>query len=115
MRLEATSVTVPMRGGHHAAHGTVTDRELIHVMLRAGDGLTGHGEAAPLPSYDGVSGDEVRAALEACRPVLADYPGHAPVADVIARCGEVTVLPQALSAIDLALWDLARRRWRRCG
>jgi L-alanine-DL-glutamate epimerase-like enolase superfamily enzyme len=52
--------------------------------------------------------------------VLADYPGHAPVADVIARCGERTILPQALAAIDLALWDLAGRRvsepvWRLLG
>ena len=120
MRLGVTTVTVPMRGGLEAAHGTVSDRELIRVTLQAGDGIAGHGEAAPLPSYDGVTPADVRAALEVCRPVLAEYPGHAPVADVIARCGEATVLPQALAAIDLALWDLAGRRagepvWRLLG
>jgi L-alanine-DL-glutamate epimerase-like enolase superfamily enzyme len=52
------------------------------------------------------------AALEACRPVLAEYRDAAPIIDVLARCGEVTVLPQALAAIDLALWDLAGRRTR---
>ena len=36
----------------------------------------------------------------------------APIADVLARCAEATVLPQALAAIDLALWDLAGRRTR---
>jgi L-alanine-DL-glutamate epimerase-like enolase superfamily enzyme len=119
VNLSVRTVTAPMRP-FAAAHGTVSDRELVLVALEAGDGLTGHGEAAPLPSYDGVSPGEVRAALETCRPVLAEYPGHAPVADVLARCGEVTVLPQALAAVDLALWDLAGRRtaepvWRLLG
>jgi L-alanine-DL-glutamate epimerase-like enolase superfamily enzyme len=107
-------------GGHRAAHGTVLEREIVHVTLEALDGLRGHGEAAPLPGYDGVSLAEVIDALEACRPVLSDYPGHAPVADVLARCGEQTVVAPALAAIDLALWDLAGRRvaepvWRLLG
>jgi L-alanine-DL-glutamate epimerase-like enolase superfamily enzyme len=112
MKLTVATVTVPMRTTLHSGHGTVSGRELVRVTLGAADGLTGHGEAAPLASYDGVSADEVRAALERCRPVLAQYPGHAPVADVIARCAETTILPQALAAIDLALWDLAGRRAR---
>jgi o-succinylbenzoate synthase len=120
VKLELTTVTAPLRAPMTAAHGTVSDRELMLVTLHASDGLVGHGEAAPLPSYDGVTIAEVRAALEACRPVLADYPGHAPVADVLARCAEQTVVPQALAAIDLALWDLAGRRaaepvWRLLG
>jgi L-Ala-D/L-Glu epimerase len=109
VKLDLRTVSAPMRL-LRAAHGTVSERELVLISLQAADGLTGHGEAAPLPSYDGVSAGDVRDALETCRPVLAQYPGHAPVADVIARCGEVTVLPQALAAIDLALWDLAGRR-----
>jgi len=121
VRLSVRTVSRALRGaGHRAAHGTVSDRELVLVTLRAGDGLTGHGEAAPLESYDGIGVPEVLAALEACRPVLADYPGHAPVADVIARCGERTLVAPALAAIDLALWDLAGRRvgepvWRLLG
>src|SRR6202012_4668995 len=86
----------------------------------ARDGATGYGEAAPLESYDGVSVADVLVALEACRPVLAAYPGPAPLADVRARCGEVTTLAQALAAIDLAMWDLAGKRaqqpvWRLLG
>jgi L-alanine-DL-glutamate epimerase-like enolase superfamily enzyme len=120
VKLTAHTVTAPLRSPFAAGHGTVTERELVRVALQADDGATGHGEAAPLPSYDGISVADVRDALHACEPVLADYPGHAPVADVIARCGEVTVLPQALAAIDLALWDLAGRRtaepvWRLLG
>ena len=120
MKLSTRTVTVALRTPFTAAHGTVSERELVLVELEAGDGSVGHGEAAPLPSYDGVSPAEVREALEACRGELADYPGHAPIADVIARCGERTVLAPALSAIDLALWDLAGRRtaepaWRLLG
>jgi L-Ala-D/L-Glu epimerase len=112
MKLAVTQVTVPLRAPFAAGHGTVTDRELLLVSLRAADGLTGYGEAAPLTSYDGVSLSEVRAALEACAPILAAYRDAAPIADVLARCAEATVLPQALAAIDLALWDLAGRRTR---
>jgi o-succinylbenzoate synthase len=120
VKLSTRTVTVPLRVPFAAAHGTVDERELVLVGLEAGDGSVGYGEAAPLPSYDGVSAEEVREALEACRAELADYPGHAPIADVIARCGERTVLAQALAAIDLALWDLAGRRtsepvWRLLG
>jgi L-alanine-DL-glutamate epimerase-like enolase superfamily enzyme len=121
VKLTARIVRRTLRGGgHRAAHGTVSERELVLVGVEAADGLTGHGEAAPLPSYDGVGVAEVMEALEACRPVLADYPAHAPIADVIARCGERTVIAQALAAIDLALWDLAGQRvsepvWRLLG
>ncbi len=112
MKLAVTATTVPLRVPFAAGHGTVTDRELLRVALTAADGLSGYGEAAALESYDGVSLDEVRAGLEACAPVLETYRDAAPIADVVARCGEATVLPQALAAVDLALWDLAGRRTR---
>ncbi len=86
-----------------AAWGSVSERELVLLELTDAAGVTGHGEAAPLPSYDGVTADQVRAALEACRPVLARD-------GALAECAEMTVLPQALAAIDLALWDLRGRR-----
>jgi L-alanine-DL-glutamate epimerase-like enolase superfamily enzyme len=112
VRLTARTDFVAMRAPFTAGHGTVTDRDLVLVSLEAADGRIGYGEAAPLESYDGVSPAEVTAALEDCRPVLAEYPDAAPIADVLARCGEATVLSQALAAIDLALWDLAGRRTR---
>ncbi len=111
MKLAVRPVRAAMRA-LAAGHGTVTERELLLVTLEAVDGLIGYGEAAPLPSYDGVSIEEVRRGLEDCREVLAAYPDATPIADVLARCGEATLLPQALAAIDLALWDLAGRRTR---
>ncbi len=112
MELSWRRVRVPLREPFVTAHGAVSDRELILVSLRAADGLEGHGEAAPLETYDGVAIDTVARALEDCRPVLAAYPDAAPVADVLARCSEATVVAPALSALDLALWDLAGRRVR---
>jgi L-Ala-D/L-Glu epimerase len=119
MELRVESGTVAMGTAFATGHGTVSARELVLVSLTDGECATGHGEAAPLPSYDGVSASAVRAALEECRPVLADAGGAEP-ADVLARCAEATLLPQALAAIDLALWDLAGKRaaqpvWRLLG
>lgn len=112
MELSFRRVRVPLRDPFVAAHGTVSDRELVVVSLRAADGLEGHGEAAPLESYDGVAIEQVLEALADCRRVLRSYPDAAPVADVIARCSEATVIAPALAALDLALWDLAGRRVR---
>lgn len=112
MELTAQPLSRRLRAPFTAGHGTVSARPLVFVTVRAGDGATGHGEAAPLESYDGVSIAGVLVALDACRPVLAAYPGHAPVADVVARCSEVTTVGQALAAIDMALWDLAGKRAR---
>jgi L-alanine-DL-glutamate epimerase-like enolase superfamily enzyme len=73
----------------------------VYVRLTADDGLSGYGEAAPLASYDGVTVEQVVAALEAWRPLVeADAP--------LPEDG----LPQALAALDLARWDLAGRRAR---
>jgi L-Ala-D/L-Glu epimerase len=112
VKLTVRQITAAMRAPFAAGHGTVVDRDLVLVTLEAADGARGYGEAAPLPSYDGVTGDAVAAALADCGPVLADYRDAAPIADVLARCAEATLLPQALAAIDLALWDMAGRRTR---
>ncbi len=112
MKLTVSPVRAALSTPFAAGHGTVSERELLLVSLEAIDGAVGHGEAAPLASYDGVSLADVRAALEDCRAVLESYPDATPIADVLARCSEATVVPQALAAVDLALWDLAGHRTR---
>jgi L-alanine-DL-glutamate epimerase-like enolase superfamily enzyme len=97
----------------------VTERELLVLALEDAGGHVGHGEAAPLPSYDGVAIDDVRAALEDCRGVLEDGDGQ-DQEELVVECERRAVLPQALAAIDLALWDLAGQRahapvWRLLG
>lgn len=109
MKLVLETVSARLQGPFRTGHGAVSQRELLLVTLESSDGLTGHGEAAPLPSYDGVTVAEVRAALEGCREILAGA-DRAPAPQVIARCAEVVLLPQALAALDLALWDLAGHR-----
>jgi L-alanine-DL-glutamate epimerase-like enolase superfamily enzyme len=94
-------------------------RPLIVLRLRGADGVEGFGEAAPLPGYDGVNAGQVRAALDACRPLLSASDGR-DRDRLLACCAAVAPLPQALAAIDLALWDLAGRRagepvWRLLG
>ncbi len=119
MRLEIATRRLRLRTPLATAHGTVEERVLLDVLVIGADGVAGAGEAAPLPSYDGVALDDVRAALEDCRVVLRDGDGL-PRARIASACREAAVLPQAAAAIDLALWDLEGRRagqpiWRLLG
>lgn len=108
MRLEIAPRRLRLRTPLATAHGTVAARELLDVLVIGADGVAGAGEAAPLPAYDGVTLDDVRAALEDCRPIIADAEGL-PRATVLDACRDAAVLPQAVAAIDLALWDRAGR------
>jgi L-alanine-DL-glutamate epimerase-like enolase superfamily enzyme len=54
--------------------------------------------------------EEVHAALERHGGVLAAAAGGATRAELVAACAAESDLPQALAAIDLALWDLEGRR-----
>jgi L-alanine-DL-glutamate epimerase-like enolase superfamily enzyme len=92
---------------------------MLLLALQGADGTTGFGEAAPLTGYDGASMDDVVAAIESCRRLLEDSDG-ADCDELLSACASVALLPQALAAIDLALWDLAGRRagqpvWRLLG
>jgi L-alanine-DL-glutamate epimerase-like enolase superfamily enzyme len=91
------------------SYGAVAERELFELTIEGADGVVGRGEAAPLEPYDGVSPERVRAALEAYRAVLED--GAVPHGGTLLdACREADELPQALAAVDLALWDRAGRR-----
>jgi L-alanine-DL-glutamate epimerase-like enolase superfamily enzyme len=99
----------PFSEPQQTAHGTIRVRELIEVTLTGDDGACGRGEAAPLEGYDGVRTDAVLSALDAYRAVCAT-PGTPGGPILVDRCREVADLPQALAAIDIALWDLAGQR-----
>ncbi|MDW5596756.1 mandelate racemase/muconate lactonizing enzyme family protein [Conexibacter stalactiti] len=111
MRLAIAPRRLRLRTPLPTAHGTITERELLDVIVMGADGVAGAGEAAPLPAYDGVALDDVHAALEDCRPILREAEGL-PRAQILAECRQVAVLPQAIAAIDLALWDREGRRVR---
>src|SRR3954466_4616377 len=109
MRLEGQPLVLARREPLHAAWGVLRERELLEVRLHGDDEVVGIGEAAPLESYDGVSLAAVRAALDAYGQVLAAH-GEAPLEDLLEACRAERDLPQALAAVDLALWDLAGKR-----
>lgn len=92
-----------------AAWGEVTERRMLLVELEDDDGLIGRGEAAPLEPYDGVPLDRCRDALERCRKTLREMTDGSG-ANALERCRQVTDVPHALAAIDMALWDRASRR-----
>jgi L-alanine-DL-glutamate epimerase-like enolase superfamily enzyme len=95
-----------------SSYGVVSERELLVVSLTDEDGVTGYGEAAPLPAYDGVSIERVEAALERYRPIV-ERAREMNGAEIVDACRRADDLPEAFAAIDLALWDRAGRRMGR--
>jgi L-alanine-DL-glutamate epimerase-like enolase superfamily enzyme len=112
VQLTVAERTLRLRRPLEAAYGTLRERPVLTVTLTDGDGVRGYGEAAPLEPYDGVSVAQVRAALEAYRPVLMQGSGPSPPngAQLMEACRRVADVPAALAAVDLALWDRAGRR-----
>jgi L-alanine-DL-glutamate epimerase-like enolase superfamily enzyme len=100
VRTVAHRLRTPLR----TAWGTLHEREILLVRLSFGEDDWGEGEAAPLEPYDGVSLAAVRAALDAYAQI------DVPPEELLAACAAERDLPQALAAIDLALWDRASRR-----
>jgi L-Ala-D/L-Glu epimerase / N-acetyl-D-glutamate racemase len=119
VRVEINKVTGRLGGAFVSASGSVQCRQLLLLRLEDSAGRTGFGEAAPLEGYDGVRTEDCRAALEDCRPILAASDGVDP-RQLRDECARAAALPQAIAAVDLALWDLAGRRsgepvWRLLG
>ncbi len=109
MRLTLTRRTLRLKKPLRTSYGSVRERELLNVTLTDEDGVSGHGEAAPLEAYDGVSSEYVWRTLQAYRPALDDWQGLNGV-QLIEACRHIEDLPAALAAIDLALWDRAGKR-----
>ncbi len=107
-RLEVTRAEFTLRTPLVTAWGSLAVRELLRVRLEVGD-TAGVGEAEPLEPYDGVSIVAVAAALDAYAEVLRAAEPDTPHAELLAACAAERDLPQALAAIDLALWDRAGR------
>src|SRR4051794_16421048 len=99
-------VTHRLRAPLATSYGEVRERSGYVLSLTAADGVTGWGEAAPLEAYDGVPLPIVGGALERYAPILQDDGGRTG-AQLLDACREVADLPQALAAVDMALWDAA--------
>jgi L-Ala-D/L-Glu epimerase len=108
--LSVETFDLRLRTPLRASWGELTERALLKVRVDFGGNDYGDGEAAPLEAYDGVSFAAVRAALDAYARVLARASPRSTHAELLAACAAERALPQALAAIDLALWDRAGRR-----
>ncbi|HEY6761941.1 MAG TPA: enolase C-terminal domain-like protein [Baekduia sp.] len=109
MEVTLEAATHRLRTPLATSYGDVSERVLFRLALTTPDGVTGVGEAAPLEPYDGVPPEIVGAALERYAEVLRDDRGRTGP-QLVDACREVADLPQALAAVDLALWDAAGRR-----
>ncbi len=110
MRATITRRSLTLRTPLATSYGQpLRSRELFELVIEGADGVPGRGEAAPLEAYDGVSSQRTLAALESYKEVLEgsdELEGGA----LLDACREANDLPQALAAVDLALWDRAGRR-----
>jgi L-alanine-DL-glutamate epimerase-like enolase superfamily enzyme len=108
MKLEFERRTLRFARPLETSYGLLEQRELLNVSLTGEDGVSGYGEAAPLEPYDGIAIERVQEALESYGSVLADGSGLNG-AQLLDACRRIEELPQALAAIDMALWDRGGR------
>lgn len=116
MNVQIARARAGLREPFVTSHGTRNEVELIILRLRDGQGHEGWGEAVGVE----VEADAVAAELERCCALLESMPPSSPREEILSACGQACRLPQALAAVDLALWDLAGRRagepaWRLLG
>ena len=110
MKADLERISLPLSEPLVGASETIGERRLMLVCLEAEHGLVGWGEAAPLEPFDGVSDEQCLAALELQIAALRAAPAGASGAELLDSARRADPLPQALAAIDTALWDLAGQR-----
>jgi L-alanine-DL-glutamate epimerase-like enolase superfamily enzyme len=110
MRVAVRRRVLVLREPLRAAWGVLRERTILEVEIEGADGAIGGGEAAPLEPYDGVSLERCEAALEAIAAMLRRDGDRLSGGELIDACRAAADLPQALAAIDQALWDRAGRR-----
>ena len=110
MKADLERISLPLSEPLVGASETIEERRLMLVCLEAEHGLVGWGEAAPLEPFDGVSDEQCLAALELQIVALRAAPAGASGAELLDSARKADPLPQALAAIDTALWDLAGQR-----
>jgi L-alanine-DL-glutamate epimerase-like enolase superfamily enzyme len=108
VKLEVRRHTLRLSRPLRTSYGELAERELLAVSITDRSGVSGHGEAAPLPPYGGVSRAHVERAFARYARVLASGEDAAPER-LLEACRQVDDQPVALAAIDLALWDRAGR------
>jgi L-alanine-DL-glutamate epimerase-like enolase superfamily enzyme len=108
VKLDVRRRTLRLSRPLRTSYGELGERELLTVSVIDRSGVSGHGEAAPLSPYDGVSVERVERALARYTQVLASREDAHPDR-LLEACRAADDQPVALAAIDLALWDRAGR------
>jgi L-alanine-DL-glutamate epimerase-like enolase superfamily enzyme len=108
VKLDVRRRTLRLSRPLRTSYGELGERELLAVSVIDRSGVSGHGEAAPLSPYDGVSVERVERALARYAQVLASCEDAHPDR-LLEACRAADDQPVALAAIDLALWDRAGR------
>ncbi len=107
-RVELHAFALRFREPYVTARGRLDRRELLLVRLHSDDGLIGLGETGPLALRGGPGLSEI---IDCIRdeyiPLLqGSKPDSYNVAELIGRLWQASSSPQAISGVDLALWDL---------
>lgn len=112
LHLEATIVDLPTCRDHTFATTTLRQRSLVIVQLRH-DGLTGIGEGVvPGPWWAGESAETMKLIIDRyLRPSLSELPSLAPRTGLAAMNRAVSGNHFAKAAVEMALWDLAGKRF----
>jgi L-alanine-DL-glutamate epimerase-like enolase superfamily enzyme len=98
MRARTSVHDVPLTDPLRPAAGSPLLRPLVRFSIEAADGVVGHGEAAPLEEYDGISVDRVLEALAAVDLALWDLAGRRAGRSVSELLGVVDPPPVAVNA-----------------
>lgn len=109
MRVATQRRTLKLHTPLRTSYGELCERDVLCVQITDQNGVSGYGEAAPLAPYDGVSIERAELALKRYAAALRALPEGGPLTRPLEACREADDLPQALAAIDLALWDRAGR------
>jgi L-alanine-DL-glutamate epimerase-like enolase superfamily enzyme len=112
IRFDAWPVDVPLTQPFGIAGGVQDVARNVFVRVELEGGAVGHGEAAPLPAFNGETQERVLAALAGARDdVVGSHAGDAGSADAGSGGRSPWGLPgAALCAVEMAVQDALDRR-----
>ncbi len=113
-KIEAVSVSIPLAVPYKLSrvYGTITDATAVVVAVTTDTGLTGYGEADPMPPF---TADTVSGTMQALRATLApaligaDPREHKKNEETMDACRDGCLM--AKGALDMALFDLAGKAY----
>ncbi len=111
-RVELHTFALRFREPYVTARGKLERRDLLLVRLHSDDGLIGLGETGPLALRGGPGLSEIIDCIrDRYTPILhGSRPDSSNVSELIGRLWQARSFPQAITGVDLALWDLVGKK-----